>query len=103
MPTGHAARAGQAIFMVQTAEDRRGGHPGLFRKAMPGGHRLINVRRRPPTCGLSTAEQCLLTGGARIATVTAVMADRSWRPYGSAGPPDELVQDPAQVLHRTVE
>ena len=29
--------------MVQTAEDRHGGHLGLFRKPMSGGHRLIDA------------------------------------------------------------
>jgi hypothetical protein len=32
--------------MVQTAEDRRSGHLGLFRKAMSGGNQLIGVRKR---------------------------------------------------------
>jgi len=32
--------------MVQTAEDRRSGHLGLFRKGMSGGDRPINVSNR---------------------------------------------------------
>jgi hypothetical protein len=33
----------EAIFMVQTAEDRRGDDLRLFGEAMTGGHELIRV------------------------------------------------------------
>ena len=43
MPVGSRGVARQAIFLVQTAQNRRHDHLRVFRKAMTGGHELIRV------------------------------------------------------------
>lgn len=51
------------------------------------------------TCGLSTAvAQFPLEQGGRIAVVTSVMADRTKKPYGRTVDPDDVVNDPAEVV-----
>ena len=55
------------------------------------------------TCGLSTAvAQFPLKQGGRIAVVTSVMADRTKKPYGKTVDPDEVVDNPAQVVPRAL-
>jgi carboxyl-terminal processing protease len=55
------------------------------------------------TCGISTAvAQFPLKQGGRIAVVTAVMADRTKKPYGKTVDPDEVVKDPAAVVPRAL-
>jgi carboxyl-terminal processing protease len=55
------------------------------------------------TCGLSTAvAQFPLKHGGRIAIVTSVMADRTRKPYGKTVDPDEVVNDPAEVVPRAL-
>ena len=46
MPVGSRGVARQAIFMVQTAQNRRRGDLRVFRKAMTGGHELIRFGQR---------------------------------------------------------
>jgi carboxyl-terminal processing protease len=55
------------------------------------------------TCGISTAiAQFPLKQGGRIAVATSVMADRTKKPYGKKVDPDEVVNDPAQVVPRAL-
>jgi carboxyl-terminal processing protease len=55
------------------------------------------------TCGLSTAvAQFPLKQGGRIGVVTSVMADRTKKPYGKTIDPDEVVNDPAEVVPRAL-
>jgi carboxyl-terminal processing protease len=70
----------------------------------------IAFRERPntrsfgtPTCGISTAvAQFPLKQGGRIAVVTSVMADRTKKPYGKKLDPDEVINDPAEVVPRAL-
>jgi carboxyl-terminal processing protease len=55
------------------------------------------------TCGISTAVAHFpLKQGGRIAVVTSVMADRTKKPYGKKIDPDEVVNDPADVVPRAL-
>jgi carboxyl-terminal processing protease len=70
----------------------------------------ISFRARPntrsfgtATCGLSTGiDTFLLANGARMNVAVAVMADRTLTSYGGVVEPDEIVEDPAQVVPRAV-
>jgi carboxyl-terminal processing protease len=56
------------------------------------------------TCGISTAvAQFPLKAGGRIGIVTSVMADRTKKPYGKTVRPDEVINDPAEVVPRALE
>lgn len=70
----------------------------------------ISFRGRPntrsfgtATCGLSTGiDTFLLANGARMNVAVAVMADRTRTSYGGVVEPDDVVEDPAQVVPRAI-
>ena len=70
----------------------------------------ISFRARPnsrsfgtATCGLSTGiDTFLLANGARMNVAVGVMADRTLTSYGGVVEPDEIVEDPTQVVPRAV-
>jgi hypothetical protein len=80
------------------------------RIASSGEASLIAFRQRAntrsfgqPTCGLSTANRTSpLSDGATLTLTVSTMADRTKTKYGDAVPPDELIDDPSQVIQRAI-
>jgi carboxyl-terminal processing protease len=80
------------------------------RIASSGEASLIAFRQRAntrsfgqPTCGLSTANRTsTLSDGATLTLTVSTMADRIKTKYGESVPPDELIDDPSQVIQRAI-
>lgn len=72
---------------------------------------VLAFRARPntrsfgtPTLGVSTSNtRYALSDGATLILTNALMADRTYAPYGQAIVPDEVISDPAQAVTRAVE
>ena len=94
LPVGSRGVARQAIFMVQTAQNRRRDHLRVFRKAMTGGHELIrfgqpmwNARSQAGVWTTSVivghpfaknpSEMCLVNRDQPIETLPTHRADQS--------------------------
>jgi carboxyl-terminal processing protease len=80
------------------------------RIASSGEAALIAFRQRAntrsfgqPTCGLSTANRTsTLSDGATLNLTVSTMADRTKTKYGDTVAPDELIDDPSQVIQRAI-